>query len=75
MRIRGVRAGVCVVRVEARTGGVLVTVTVDGDVGRNLRAVPRERARRFADSDGALAAVEQFLRSFTDTGPPPAGRE
>jgi hypothetical protein len=65
MRARDSRTGVCIVRVEAERGRVLVTVTTDGDVGRNMRVAPLQRVMRFAEYDHALAAVAQFLRSFS----------
>ncbi|GAB2678926.1 hypothetical protein GCM10027088_67980 [Nocardia goodfellowii] len=50
--------GLCIVRAEAQTGDVLVTVVTDL-AGSDPRI---GRTRRFNDIDGAVEAVRGFLR-------------
>lgn len=66
MMRRQSRAAVCIVRVEPESWGLLITVTVNRDVGR-ARAQP---GARFSDTAAATAAVAQFLESFTDDKQP-----
>jgi hypothetical protein len=69
MHARVPKAGVCIIRVEAQSDRTLITVTMDGDIGQNVRGAPLERIMRFAEADDALAVVAQFLRSFNPSTP------
>jgi hypothetical protein len=55
------RTAVCIVRVEAESWGLVITVTINRDVA-NASAEP---AVRFSDTRDATAAVAEFLESFT----------
>ena len=60
------RTGVCVLRVQRQTTGLLITVITNPDV--ETRAA--ERSRRLPDVDAATSAVHEFLESFAqEVGP------
>jgi hypothetical protein len=65
MSSRQAESGVCIVRVEVQPGHLLITVTSDRGLGRNLYLTSSDPARHFADLDDALRAVADFLRSFS----------
>jgi hypothetical protein len=55
------RAAVCIVRVEAESWGLVITVTINP----NIAELPAEPATRFFDTKDATAAVAEFLESFS----------
>lgn len=55
------RAGVCILRVEEESWGLLITMTVNRDIASGTA----EPLLRFSDAEEAMAAVAAFLRSFT----------
>jgi hypothetical protein len=57
---RRYRTGVCVVRIETQSQGLLYTVIIDPDIER----FQDRRTRRFVAMDEVLTAVQQFLESF-----------
>jgi hypothetical protein len=64
MQGRPSKSGLCIVRIEAESEHVLITVTTDTNIGSNLRLAPSERIIRTTGIEEAMAIVEQFLRSF-----------
>jgi hypothetical protein len=67
MRTGGARAGVCIVRVERQEGRLLITVTTNQALDRDLRSATADCVHRYIDPDRALDAVREFLRSYEDT--------
>jgi hypothetical protein len=59
-------SGICIVRVEVQPGHLLITVTTNRNLDRNLRPATSDSGRRFTDPGDALQAVADFLRSFAD---------
>jgi len=64
MRTQRGKAGVCVVRVERQPGHLLITLTANRDLDRNLRSTRPDPPRRFTDAEDAASAVADFLRSM-----------
>ena len=64
MSSRRAESGVCIVRVEVQPSHLLITVTSDRSLGRNLHPASPDPARHFTDPDDALQAVADFFRSF-----------
>lgn len=64
MSSRQAESGVCIVRVQVQPGHLLITVTTDRSLGRNLRPAAPDPARHFTDPDDALRAVADFLHLF-----------
>ena len=60
-------SGVCIVRVEIQPEHLLITVTINRNIGRNLYTARPDPDRHFTDPDDALRAVAEFLRSFPQT--------
>lgn len=67
MRRHPSRAGVCILRVELESRGLLITMTVNRDIASSAAAEP---LIRFSDTDEATAAVAAFLQSFTAENEP-----
>ena len=65
MSSRRAKSGVCVVRAEVQPEHLLITVAVKLSSGRSLYPVGSDQERHYADPDAALAAVAEFLGSFT----------
>jgi len=61
MLVRRPRTTLCLVKLEPQSWGPLITVTVGGDGF----GAPIERPRQFSNVDDAVAAVAEFLHSFT----------
>jgi hypothetical protein len=55
------RTGVCVVRIEAQAGGVLITLRTNTDIEQ----VSTERVVVVADIDAATRVVREFLAGFS----------
>lgn len=55
------RAGVCILRVELESWGLLITMAVNRDIASG----GGEPLIHFSDTDEATAAVAAFLQSFT----------
>lgn len=66
MQRRASRAGVCILRVEEESWGLLITLTVNRDIASGAT----EPLLRFSDSEAATAAVAAFLQSFTKDNQP-----
>jgi hypothetical protein len=64
MPARKAESGVCIVRVEVQPVHLLITITINRDLDRNLYAARPDAERHFTDPDDAIRAVEEFLRSF-----------
>jgi hypothetical protein len=58
--------GVCILRVDIQPQGLLITLTVN----RNIGSAPSEPAVHFSDIRQATAAVVAFLESFTGADRP-----
>jgi hypothetical protein len=67
MRIGAARAGVCIVRVELQEGRLLITVTTNRALNRDLRSATADSIHRYNDPDRALEAVREFLGSYENT--------
>ena len=65
MSARKAESGVCIVRVEVQPGHLLITVTTNRDLGRNLYTALPDAERHFTDPDDAIQVVADFLRSFS----------
>jgi hypothetical protein len=61
------RIGVCIVRVEAQPDHLLITVTTDRHVDRNLHSVRPEPPQLFSDPEAAVQAVAEFLSFFGES--------
>jgi hypothetical protein len=57
------RIGVCVIRIEVRRNGVLITLQENADIEQ----ISTERTSTKADIDVAVLAVRRFLQSFADS--------
>lgn len=60
-RLRSSRTGVCVVRIEAQGGGVLITLRTNADIEQ----VSTERVLIVTEVDAAVQVVRDFLTAFT----------
>jgi hypothetical protein len=58
------RSGLCIVRVEAQTSKLLLTVSTESHDGAGTA-----RTRHFTDSEAAISAIREFLDDLID--PPP----
>lgn len=58
---------VCIIRIEAQSETLLIAVTTQPDIGRNLHLAFEERPHYFTDTDEALAAIGLLLTSFKDS--------
>lgn len=58
------QVGVCILRVESAPGQLLITITTNRNLDRNLFSARPELAQRFADPEAAIEVAEEFLRSF-----------
>jgi hypothetical protein len=56
--------GVFILRVEPQQDYLLITVTINRHVGRDIASAHPYRTARFADRADALHAAQQFLDSF-----------
>lgn len=65
MSARKAESGVCIVRVEVQPGHLLITVTTNRDLSRNLYTALPDAERHFTDPGDAIQAVAEFLRSFS----------
>lgn len=61
------KAGVCIVRVEPQGGYLLITVTTNRALNRDLHSATAEHVRRFSDPQRAMEAVAEFLGSYRTT--------
>lgn len=66
MPTRRPEAGVCIVRIESQPDHLLITVTTNRNIGKNMYSARSDRVLRFADADAALESVADFLHSFAD---------
>jgi hypothetical protein len=55
-------AAVCIIRVESEPWGLIITVTVNRDIARARTEPPAH----FHNIGAAVAAVAEFLESFSD---------
>ena len=56
--------GICILRVERQQEYLLITVTINRHLGRNLTSYRPYRTARYANRADALRAAERFLDSF-----------
>lgn len=66
---RSPKVGVCILRIESQPEHVLITVTTNKNIDRNLYSARSDPPLRFASTEEALAATAEFLRLFEDSGP------
>jgi hypothetical protein len=57
-------AGVCIIRVEPQETHLLITVTTNRALSRDLYSATAEDVRKFSDPELALEAVKEFLGSY-----------
>jgi hypothetical protein len=67
-------AGVCIVRVEPQVDRLLISVITNRSLDADYYSATGERVQKYLKVNAAVAAVEEFLRSFqsrdvTDTAP------
>ena len=60
-------AGVCIVRVEVQADHLLITVTTNQALNRDLYSAAAGEVRKFTEPQQALRAVADFLRSYQTT--------
>jgi hypothetical protein len=65
------RAAVCVLRIEAQQGRLVITVSMNQDLDRRLYTARPESRVRTTDLDEALAITDRFLRAFAVAVTPP----
>ena len=70
MQARLSKAGVCIVRIEAQSNGVLITVTANRSIADTVYSARSERVEQFANPDEALDCVAEFLHSFSPLAQP-----
>jgi hypothetical protein len=58
------QAGVCIVRVEPQGDYLLITVTTNRALNRDLHSATAEHVRKFSDPERAIEAVAEFLGSY-----------
>jgi hypothetical protein len=58
------QVGVCILRIEAQPDHLIITVTTNRNLDRNLFSARPEPMQRFSDPDEVIEAVAQFLRFF-----------
>lgn len=61
---RSAQAAVCIVRVEPQPGHLLISVTTNRSLNRELYSASVEPTHKYSDPDIALQAVADFLHSF-----------
>ncbi|HST47791.1 hypothetical protein [Jatrophihabitans sp.] len=61
---RTAQAAVCIVRVEPQPGHLLISVTTNRSLNRELYSASVEPTRKYSDPEAALQAVADFLHSF-----------
>jgi|GEM_PF-2543017 len=61
---RTAQAAVCIVRVEPQPGHLLISVTTNRTLNRELYSTSVEPTHRYSDPEVALQAVAAFLHSF-----------
>jgi hypothetical protein len=64
---RTAQAGVCIVRVEPQPGHLLISITTNRSLNRELYSTDVEPTRRFSDPETAIRAVAEFIRSYRPT--------
>ena len=69
MAVSSARAGICIVRVEVQEDHLLITVTINRALNRDLYSATAGDVRKFTEPELALGAVAEFLRSYGTTGP------
>ncbi len=62
------RSGICIVRVEVQPDYLLITVTINRALNRNLHSATAGDVRKFSDPEEALGAVAEFLHSYQAMG-------
>lgn len=63
------RSGVCIVRVEAQTSKLLLTLSTESH-----DATDSLRTQHFSDPEAAISAIREFLNNLIDS-PPNEGAE
>jgi hypothetical protein len=64
MATRTAQAAVCIVRVEPQPGHLLISITTNRSLNRELYSAAVEPTRKFSDPETAIQAVADFIRSF-----------
>ncbi len=59
------QVGVCIVRVESQLNHLLITITTNRNLDRNLYSARPEPSQQFSDPVAAIEAVIQFLNLFS----------
>jgi ethanolamine ammonia-lyase small subunit len=58
------QVGVCTILVESQPDHLLIRVTTNLNLDRNLYSARPDVARKFSDPEAALDAVAEFFRNF-----------
>lgn len=58
------QVGVCILRVEVRPDHLLITITTNRNLDRNLYSARTDPAVQVVDADRAIQIAADFLRSF-----------
>ncbi|HJQ02663.1 MAG TPA: hypothetical protein VJ851_13770 [Jatrophihabitans sp.] len=61
---RTAQAAVCIVRVEPQPGHLLISITTNRSLNRELYSASVEPTRKYSDPEAAIRAVADFIRSF-----------
>jgi hypothetical protein len=61
---RAPEVGVCILRIEAQPEHVLITLTTNQTIDRNLYSARSEPPQHFSNAEDALEAAAEFLRLF-----------
>ena len=64
MASRTSQAAVCIVRVEPQPGHLLISITTNRSLNRDLSSMSVEPTRKYSDPETAIQAVADFIRSF-----------
>jgi hypothetical protein len=67
MASRTAQAAVCIVRVEPQPGHLLISITTNRSLNRELYSTDVEPTHRFSDPETAIRAVAEFIRSYRPT--------
>jgi hypothetical protein len=61
---RTTQAAVCIVRIEPQPGHLLISVTTNRSLNRELYSTSVEPTRKYSDPEMAIQAVADFIHSF-----------
>ena len=61
----GAKAGICIIRIEPEADRLLISVMTTRHLNRDLYSMSAEPSLKFAEPERAIAAVAEFIRSYT----------